>query len=212
MLRPLVVMIALALASAGAAQQLQQGLPQSPVLTIEPERLFSESGFGKRVAAELEAEGARIAAENREIEASLIDEERALTERRAELPPDEFRTLADAFDEKVQRLRREQDTKARALGAKSDELRRRFLNAAQPVLAQMMRDAGAAVIIERRAIFLSADVIDITDEAIARIDVSIGDGQALMTPEVTAPPAEETENPDTLPGAGAVDNDASGQD
>jgi len=32
------------------------------------------------------------------------------------------------------------------------------------------------VILEKRSLFLSADVIDITDVAIARIDAEIGDG------------------------------------
>ena len=39
-----------------------------------------------------------------------------------------------------------------------------------------MREAGAVVILEKRSLFLSADVIDITDAAIARIDAEIGDG------------------------------------
>ena len=83
------------------------------------------------------------------------------------------------------------------MGAKSDDLRRAFLNAAQPILAGMMRDANAAMIIERRAVFLSADVIDITDEAIARIDAAIGDGASLEGGSVANP---------ALPADGAVDN------
>lgn len=170
-------------AAALPAQQLQPGVPQSPVLIVEPERLFSQSAFGQRVGAQLEAEGAAIAAENRRIEAELTDEERALTERRPSLPAAEFRALADAFDEKVEALRREQDAKARSLGARTEAFRRQFLNAAQPVLVQLMREAGAAVIVERRAVFLSADAVDITDIAVERIDSAIGDGGDLAPPD-----------------------------
>ena len=157
---------------------------QSPVLVIEFDRFFEQSAFGRRVAIERDAEGAAIAAENRRIESELTTEERELTERRASLEPEEFRALADAFDEKVQRLREEQDTKARAFGARSDEARRQFIAAAQPVLEGLMRDAGAAVILERRTVFVAAEAVDVTDLAIKRIDLAIGDGrEAPVAPD-----------------------------
>lgn len=153
---------------------LQQGVVQSPVVVVEFDRLFAESAFGKRMTDELEARGAEIAAENREIEAALTDEERTLTEQRAAMTSEEFRALADAFDEKVQRLRAEQDAKARALGGQSDEARRRFLTLAQPVLQNLMREAGAAVMLERRNVFLAVDAVDLTDLAITRLDAIAG--------------------------------------
>lgn len=162
------------------AQGLSAGVPQSEVLVVEPDRLFAESAFGRRLSSEIEAEGTQIAAENRRIEAELTSEERDLTDRRAALPIEEFRALADAFDEKVQRLRREQDAKARALGTRTEEAQGRFLVAVQPVLAALMQEAGAVAILERRAVFLSADLIDITDLAITQLDARIGDGSTLI--------------------------------
>lgn len=183
MLRALLVLVlALTLGAPGAgkAQGLSTGVPRSDILVLEPDRLFAESAFGRRLTAEVEAQGTQIAAENRAIEAELTSEERELTTRRAELPIDEFRALAAAFDEKVQRLRREQDTKARELGNRTEEAQGRFLAAVQPVLATLMQEAGAVAILERRAVFLSADLIDITDRAIALVDARIGDGSTLI--------------------------------
>ena len=155
----------------------------SLVLTIDSERLFLDSSFGKRLARELEAQGNALAAENRQIETSLMEEEQSLNVRRPTLPIAEFRALADAFDEKVQTIRREQDAKTRALGQRSEEIRRSFFQAARPVLGEMMQEAGAAVIIDRRSVFLSANVIDITDAAIARLDQVLGDDlSATPTP------------------------------
>ncbi|EPX78154.1 OmpH family outer membrane protein [Salipiger mucosus] len=170
------------------------GVVQSPILTIEFDRVYAESAFGARVAQAIEDEGAEIAAENRRIESELIAEEQDLTDRRATLPPDEFRELADAFDEKVQRLRDEQDAKARALTNRSDERRRQFLALAEPVLATIMREAGAAVILDKRSVFLSAGVIDITELAIDRIDEQIGTGGELPEPDATetAPEANDS--------------------
>lgn len=153
-----------------------QPVASNPVLVVDIERLFAESAFGQRVAAEIEAEGAEIAAENRRIEAELTEEERQITEQRPGLEPEAFRALADAFDEKVQSIRREQDAKVRAFGQRGEEEQRAFLTAAQPVLQSLMEEAGAAVLLDRRVVFLAAPAVDVTDEAVTRIDDSIGDG------------------------------------
>lgn len=163
-----------------AAQEL--GLPQSAILTIETDRLFSASAFGRRIANEIEAESAVLAAENRRMEAELTAEEKDLTQRRSEMEPDAFRTLADAFDEKVQGIRRTQDAKARALNQKADKARGDFLRAARPVLEALMRETGASVILERSSVFLSANATDVTDEAITQIDAAIGDGAQSTEP------------------------------
>jgi Skp family chaperone for outer membrane proteins len=162
------------------------GIVQSPILTVESDRLFSESAFGKRLAREFEAESAVLSAENRRIEAELTAEERDLTERRPNMEPDAFRVLADAFDEKVNEIRRTQDAKARELTQKRDADRVVYLQSVAPILELMMRESGAAVILERSSVFISANVIDITDDAIRRIDEAIGDGSQLRRPENAA--------------------------
>ena len=183
---PLVMM--LAGATPGLAQQAPVAEPQantpatarggviSPVLTIDSERLFRDSAFGQRVTREIEAESEQLATENREIEAALEAEERELTEKRSQMKPAQFRLLADAFDEKVQRTRAEQAAKNRALSEALDLERERFLSAAAPVLEQLMRNSDAAVILERRRVFVSSSVIEVTDEAIALLDEAIGTG------------------------------------
>ncbi|MGB1207953.1 MAG: OmpH family outer membrane protein, partial [Paracoccaceae bacterium] len=149
-------------------QNRVQTIPRSPVLTIESDRLYAESAFGRQVALAIEAEGAALTTENRQIEAELTTEEQALTERRATLPPEDFRALADAFDARVIQVRRTQDAKVRVLNQRSEDARRRFLMAVQPVLEEIMRDSGALVLIERRNVVLDVQAINITDLAINR--------------------------------------------
>ncbi len=171
------VVLALAFAGGGALRAQQLGVPQAVVLTISSDRLFAESAFGRRVAAELEAESKALAAENRRKEAELAAEEKALTEKRATMEPAAFRELADAFDRKVQQIRRAQEAKLREIGRKGEQARLEFFNAARPILENLMREAGATAIFERANIFLSSSDGDITDVAIARIDAAIGDGR-----------------------------------
>ena len=176
-IRALCVFLAMACTHAASAQQL--GVQQSIVLTISGERLFSGSQFGQRVFREIEAESEILAQENERIIQVLSTEERELTDKRAELSAEDFRPLAEAFEEKVQKHRESQRAKLDALARRSDEARQIFVGLAQPVLIELMRETGASIIIERSTVFLSADTSDITDAAIARINAAIGDGQAL---------------------------------
>ncbi|THH38389.1 OmpH family outer membrane protein [Aliishimia ponticola] len=151
---------------------------RSPVLVVEPERLYRDSAFGQRISQDIAEQSAELARENRRIEAELEAEEKDLTEQRRTLEPAAFRELADAFDEKVRELRREQENKARAIIRQRETGLQEFLTAAAPVLEQMMQEAGAVVVLERQTVFLSLSAIDITEAALERINQEIGDGSA----------------------------------
>ena len=167
----------------------QPALPQDApaIVVVDQERLFQDSLLGGTISEELEERSATLAAENRAIEAELIAEERELTERRPNLEPQEFRALADAFDEKVERLRAEQDAKGRELVALRDAERQRFTRTVGPILLDFMRQSGAAVMLDRRSVVATADRVDVTDELIAMIDDKVG---AEAQPPDDAPRAE----------------------
>ena len=186
--------LAIALAVAGPASAQGAG-PSSPILTIDQERLFAETRFGESARAEVERRSGELAAENRRIEAELMEEERALTALRATLDPAAFRQRADAFDQKVQRLRAEQDEKAREVTGLRDMQRAAFFGRIGPILAEVVETRGAVAILDRRAILVSVPGIDITDEAIRRIDAALGDEGEARPPaaspvEPSAPPPQ----------------------
>lgn len=164
------------------AQTLQTGtfsLPDVPVLTIEPDRLFAGTEFGQSLSSEIEDRGTRLAAENRRIEGELADEESRLTALRNSTTPEEFRKMADAFDEKVTAVRAEQDAKARGLAVVSEQAQRSFLQAVAPILEIIMNERGASVVLDRRAVFFSTNTSDITSDLIRRIDEELGKGSSL---------------------------------
>ncbi|MDZ4069726.1 MAG: OmpH family outer membrane protein, partial [Tabrizicola sp.] len=177
----------LGLAPLGAMAQdaAPDAVPESAVLTLDQDRLFAESAFGKAaIAREAEAVSA-LAAENLRIEKELEAEERALTARRPNTPKEEFASLAAAFDTKVERIRTEQDAKSRDIARARDVDRQRFLQSAVPVLGDLLADQSAVAIIDKGAIILSLSAIDVTDLAIQRVDSVLGDGSA--PPLATAP-------------------------
>ncbi|MEO9826250.1 MAG: OmpH family outer membrane protein [Paracoccaceae bacterium] len=145
---------------------------QPPILVIDQDRLFAETRLGAASLAGIEQAANDLKVENQSIEETLIREERALTERRASLTAAEFRALADAFDTRVQRIRAEQDEKARALTRSQEGARANFFQEVAEVISDIVREQGALVVLDRRDVFLSAEQIDITDEAIARVNAA----------------------------------------
>lgn len=159
-----------AIAPGQSEDTFSRGVVQSPILTVDSDRLFTESAYGNAVIAEIEAASLALQAENDQISTELQVEEQDLTDKRSELSPAEFKELADAFDEKAQRIRRERAAKARDLTQRLEQERLTFFNSAVPVLEAIMRESGAAVVLEQRSVFISANAIDITEAAIMRID------------------------------------------
>jgi Skp family chaperone for outer membrane proteins len=172
LLRAGLVAGALALASALApAAGAQDGL--APLLTLDQERFFTESAFGNASLARERAAAEALVSENARIEAELVAEEQALTELRSTLPPEDFAARAAAFDAKVERIRDEQDAKVDALTTARDADRQAFEEAARPVLGALLRERRAAAIIDKSLLILSASAVDVTDEAIARVNATL---------------------------------------
>lgn len=188
-----------------------------PVLTLDQDTLYLRSQWGQRVQDELEQRGREIAAENDRLADQFSAEEQQLTALRQTLPPDEFRQRADEFDKRVVEVRRARDAAARELQAEADEERQAFFRAALPVLAALMRERGAVVVLDQRAIFVAAQAIDVTELLIERMDREVGPGPLdepaeSETPDPGTPgeaPAEApTEAPAEAPGEGGPQPEA----
>lgn len=192
-MRILLACLAAALITGAAPSLAQTETPSSPpasaILTINQDRLYGESAWGKRATRYLADISAELATENRELEANLVSEERALTDARPTMDPEAFRKAADAFDARVVELRSAQDAKSRAIGRIADAERQRFYTAALPVMGEVLRERGAVVVLDSRAIFVSAESIDVTDDMIASIDAKLGAGENADDPAPEPAPA-----------------------
>ena len=166
---------------------------QRSILIIDQAYLFTGSLFGERVTTDLKRDLKALELEFQKLEADLTAEEKQLTEKRPSLTPDAFRQLADAFDKKVQAIRRAQDLKARGLDRRMEQSRAKYYGLINPILQKMMGDLGASLIIDRRAVLVGAEGVDITKEALRLIDATLGDGvvQPELGPDLGPEPAQE---------------------
>lgn len=182
----------LALGGQGFAQVAAKPLPRGAViLTLDQERVYRDSVAGQAIEAAIAAENDALATENRKIDAALGAEEQDLTTRRPELSPTEFQALAEAFNLRVEGLRNAQQSKAKALERKREAERQKFFQALVPVLGAIMRDAGAFVILNNSAVLVSFDQIDVTAEAIGRMNRQFPTALTDPAPEVPATPAPD---------------------
>jgi Skp family chaperone for outer membrane proteins len=166
--------LAVALALSGPAMA-QDGAGMSSILVIDQNRLFVESAFGKASIARERAFLAALEEENKRIEADLVAEEQALTELRATLPAADFSARADAFDAKVEQIRAEQEGKAAGLTAQREADQRTFVQAAGPIIAELLTERNASVILDKSVVILSLSAIDVTEEAIAKVDGALAE-------------------------------------
>lgn len=183
----------LALVSGPAAAQQEPAAP--PILTLNQERLYANSLFGQRVRDDLEVASADLVAENRRIEAALVTEESQLVTDRATMEPAEFRALAEEFDERVTGIRRAQSEKRDALQRAADAERVRFFELAFPVLFALVEETGALAILNQNAVILSSRSIDVTEQAIVRIDAEIGAAPPEPATDVAPSPRPDPDDP-----------------
>ncbi|MDM8167824.1 OmpH family outer membrane protein [Roseovarius sp.] len=189
-----VALICLGLPRAGA-QDL--GIIRSEILVLDPERLFEQTELGQRMVADHQAEREKLASRNRRLEAELEAEEKRLTELRAETSPEEFRDMADAFDAKVQEIRRDSERRVVDLERDRERLPIQFLRAVEPVLSEVMREAGGTVVLDARTVLFRTDAVDVTETAIARIDRAIGDNLPESEGNTGTDPAPSDPGTDT---------------
>lgn len=146
------------------------------VLIINSDRLYLETLYGRRLAADLNVQITEVQLENDRIVATLTEEERSLTQRRPDMTPEAFRAEAEAFDAKVQDVRQARDAKNAELQEISAQARAEFESRTQGIIANVMLERGAVMVMEERNVLLSVRAANITDEVIARIDAALGDG------------------------------------
>mgnify|MGYP005990031591 CR=1 FL=1 len=173
--------------SALTAQEARQlGTTLSAVVVVDTDQLYRRTKLGQRIAAELREQGMSLQRENDGIEQALTEEEQSLTERREAMKPDDFRAAAKEFDARVQGIRRTRDAAITAFNERQKNAPNRFLEQVRNILGEIMVERGAVALLNQQIVLLSLNAVDITDQAVARIDERLGDG----TPAVASPDSE----------------------
>ncbi|GFE66826.1 OmpH family outer membrane protein [Litoreibacter roseus] len=199
MWRAALLLILLLAPALGVAQEATQ----SPVLTLDQERLFESSAFGQRALADLQKARQELRAENARIQEDLITEEERLRDERPTLEPAAFQKLAADFDERVTAIRAAQDEKGTTILGTLETEKQRFFELAFPVLFELVEETGAVAILNDQAVIFSVRQIDITEAAIARVNQRIGAAPRPLDPRQSPRPRPQPETEPAEAGAPA---------
>lgn len=164
-------------APAGAAV----ATPATSVGVVDIQRLFRESAAGKSANQQLADLRARYQTEIAKIEERLRVEEAELNRARVSLPPDQFETKRRDLTRKVQETQRQVQERNTALDSAQAQARDEMLKVIQQIVIALMGERGFTLILDQAQVLLSHDGLNITQEALRRLD------QQLPRVRVAAP-------------------------
>ena len=155
----------------------------SGVLIVSMDRILRESAAGRSVQEQAEALRAKLRGALDDRRKKLRDEERALANLRNTMERDAFDERVADFEAEVRELRRDEQGDSgrlqRAVGLARSQLREQLAG----VLVQLMTERGAGVMIDKKQVLVSANGLDVTDEAIKRLDAVVSRLEVNLTSE-----------------------------
>lgn len=175
-------LVTIAISVMVATSAFAQSTPNTQVLVVDLDRVFTETVYGQRLQSDFREAERALGNDFNRIAGELIAEEKQLRDLRPETQPDEFREMAEAFDAKSTKLRLEQSERRNKLNQDLQLARENLLRQLGPIFSQLMQESGASILIQkddqRMIVFPQADI---TQSAIALIDQRLGNG--IATPE-----------------------------
>jgi Skp family chaperone for outer membrane proteins len=148
------------------------------ILYLNQNKVYSESNFGKNLEEMFRNESKKLKEQNRQLTKELEIEEQRLTNEREGMPLDEFKILAQSFNARVEKVRKEQKEKSDILKYKLEEERKYFFNAVYPLLLEFVSKTNATGILDSSVVIVGNSKLDVTNKVI----LIINDKLPLVTP------------------------------
>lgn len=166
-------LVALSLLAAPAA------FAADAVLALDTARFFAQSAAGKSIQTQLQAIGKSVDAEL-EPEAKGLQAELAsiqalgkgLTMEQANARPD-IRTKMESLNKRRVAFERKGQKRQQELLATENKATEDFQTAIQPVLKQIIAERGGLVVVNSREVVFVDPKIDITQDAITKMDAAV---------------------------------------
>jgi Skp family chaperone for outer membrane proteins len=140
------------------------------ILYLNQNKVYSESIFGKNLEKMFRNESKKLKEQNRQLTKELEIEEQRLTNEREGMPLDEFKILAQSFNARVEKVRKEQKEKSDILKYNLEEERKYFFNAVYPLLLEFVSKTNATGILDSSVVIVGNSKLDVTNKVILIIN------------------------------------------
>src|ERR1700730_6309252 len=167
---PAAVAICIALASAGPLRAQSQPLPAPVILIVDLQQILQDAKAAKAVQAVINQEFTSYTKEVAQQEDELQKSRAELERQRTILAPDAFNTRARDLQQRYDELGQIVQGRRQALQQSLNEAMVKVKNAALEVIADTVKERRANLVIEKQAVVFEADGMDITPDAIRRLD------------------------------------------
>ena len=155
---------------------------ESAILVVSMDQIRSRSLAAQSIERQAADFRQRLREELDSRREALRAEEKALVSLRDTLDREAFEFRAAEFERQVRQLKEERRRRANQLQAALRRATDALDTALRPILAQIMAERGAAVLIDNRNVVLSATALDVTQVAIKRLDASMPSLEVQFSP------------------------------
>lgn len=187
------IAVALLLATGAAMPAAAQQLAAPVIVIVDQDRAIAESAAGKAALTELQNRGQQLQARVNTLQTQLQTEAQGIQQaQQAKTPQAQLEQRITGFQQR-QRSANEEVERGRVQLAQSQQyVVQQIGQAMQPIITQLMRERGAAIVLSQNSVIMNSASLDITNDVIARLNQS--------TPRVsTTPPAQPAAAPGARP-------------
>ena len=152
---------------------LMADYPNTSIGVIDINKILADANAAVKAAEEIEEIAIEIENEIKSSDEEIIKEQNLLIESQSIMAPEAFEAKRIEYENKIQSYNSERQAKL----MKIDELiaisRNDILNAIKPILEEISNEKGITIILEKTSIMLNAEKMDITNEALKKLNKSL---------------------------------------
>ena len=147
--------------------------PNTSIGIININKVLTESNAAIEATKQIEKIQKKSEKESKNEDDLIIKERERLIEQQSVMAPEAFEVKVADFEKKVQSYQIERQEKLRELDQIVQAARARILEEVKPIINDYANELGITVILEKNAVIMSADDMDMTDQVIKILNKSL---------------------------------------
>jgi len=160
----------ISVALVGPLRAQSAALPAPVILIVDLQQILQDAKAAKGVQAIINQEYSSYTKEVSQQEDELQKERADLERQRTILAPEAFNTRARALQQRYDELGQVVQGRRQSLQQSLNEAMQQVKNAALTVIADIVKERKANLVVEKQAVVFEADGMDVTADAVARLD------------------------------------------
>jgi Skp family chaperone for outer membrane proteins len=140
--------------------------PNTSIGIIDINKVLTESKAAIDASKQIEKIQKKSEEDSKNEDDLIIKERERLIEQQSVMAPEAFEIKVADFEKKVQSYQIERQEKLRKLDLMVQNARAKILDEVKPIINEYAKDLGITVILEKNAVVMSADEMDMTDQVI----------------------------------------------